>query len=202
MKKIFSLSAIVIGVMMLLSSCSQLSNLSLTKRHYRSGYFVDFGGGKKADSRLITRNKTKNETQQVIATPAVTNNQAIVSNETPASPTKVIVATTTRKKETKQKHKQTVTPVVTSLTEDNTNLPNQNESVIDGSSSDESITATEKGGTNNGYDMTLIIICTILIPPLGVGLKFGIDSHFWIDLVLTLIFYFPGLIYGLIVVLQ
>src|ERR1700712_5762285 len=46
------------------------------------------------------------------------------------------------------------------------------------------------------------IIFAILIPPVGVFLHEGvINSRFWIDLLLTLLFYIPGLIYALIVVL-
>lgn len=49
----------------------------------------------------------------------------------------------------------------------------------------------------------LLIIITILIPPLGVFLHQGaINSKFWISLVLTLLFFIPGLIYSLFVVLR
>lgn len=48
----------------------------------------------------------------------------------------------------------------------------------------------------------LLVIITILIPPLGVFLhQGGITNKFWISLLLTLLFYVPGLIYSLIVVL-
>lgn len=48
----------------------------------------------------------------------------------------------------------------------------------------------------------LLVLITILLPPLGVYLHEGvINNKFWIDLLLTLLFYVPGLIYGLIVVL-
>lgn len=48
----------------------------------------------------------------------------------------------------------------------------------------------------------LLVIITILIPPLGVFLHQGtINNKFWISLILTLLFYVPGLIYSLIVVL-
>lgn len=55
---------------------------------------------------------------------------------------------------------------------------------------------------NSEYNFWLILILTILIPPLGIGLVFGISTEFWISLVLTLLFYFPGLIYSLIILLQ
>lgn len=50
-------------------------------------------------------------------------------------------------------------------------------------------------------DKTLLIILAILLPPLAVYLHEGvINSKFWIDLLLTLLFYIPGMIYALIVV--
>jgi len=48
----------------------------------------------------------------------------------------------------------------------------------------------------------LLVLITILLPPLGVYLHQGeINSKFSISLILTLLFYIPGLIYSLIVVL-
>ena len=48
----------------------------------------------------------------------------------------------------------------------------------------------------------ICIIFAIFIPPLGVGLHEGITTNFWIDLILTLLFYLPGMIFALIVVLS
>jgi uncharacterized membrane protein YqaE (UPF0057 family) len=55
---------------------------------------------------------------------------------------------------------------------------------------------------NTDLNFVLILILTILIPPLGIGLVFGISTEFWLSLILTLLFYFPGLIYSLIILLQ
>lgn len=47
------------------------------------------------------------------------------------------------------------------------------------------------------------IIATFFIPPLGVAIKEGFKTNFWINLVLTIFgFYIVGLIHGLIVVLK
>lgn len=47
MKKIAYSLFLFAGAAMLLASCStQLSNVSVTKRHYRSGYYVDMGNAK------------------------------------------------------------------------------------------------------------------------------------------------------------
>ncbi len=45
----------------------------------------------------------------------------------------------------------------------------------------------------------LILIATILVPPLGVAAKHGVGKTALINLVLTLIFYVPGLIHALYV---
>jgi uncharacterized membrane protein YqaE (UPF0057 family) len=51
-------------------------------------------------------------------------------------------------------------------------------------------------------DQTLLIILCILLPPLAVYLKEEeINSKFWISLLLTLLFWIPGVIYALLVVL-
>ena len=45
----------------------------------------------------------------------------------------------------------------------------------------------------------LALIATILLPPLGVALKKGLSTDFWINLVLTLLFYVPGLVHAIYV---
>ena len=48
----------------------------------------------------------------------------------------------------------------------------------------------------------LLVILAILLPPLAVYLHQGvINNKFWISLILTLLFWLPGVIYALIVVL-
>ncbi len=48
----------------------------------------------------------------------------------------------------------------------------------------------------------LLVILAILLPPVAVLVHEGeLNNKFWIDLLLTLLFYLPGLIYALIVVL-
>lgn len=51
-------------------------------------------------------------------------------------------------------------------------------------------------------NMVLYIILAILLPPLAVGLLYGIGTEFLISLVLTLLFWVPGVIYALIMVLK
>lgn len=73
-------------------------------------------------------------------------------------------------------------------------------SINDGTSS--FTTRATPSAAGGGAEVTvLIIILTILLPPLGVALVFGLSGEFWLSLLLTILFYFPGLIYSLIVIL-
>jgi uncharacterized membrane protein YqaE (UPF0057 family) len=48
----------------------------------------------------------------------------------------------------------------------------------------------------------LKIIAAIVLPPLGVFLQSGIGKDFWINLILTLLGYVPGIIHALWVILR
>ena len=62
--------------------------------------------------------------------------------------------------------------------------------------------ASKKAGKEPSTSTLLLVILAILLPPLAVYLHEGvINKKFWIDLVLTLLFYLPGMIYALVVVL-
>ena len=60
----------------------------------------------------------------------------------------------------------------------------------------------KKGGAEPSTNTLLLVILAILLPPLAVYLHQGeINSKFWISLLLTLLFWLPGVIYALIVIL-
>lgn len=51
----------------------------------------------------------------------------------------------------------------------------------------------------DGRDLVVLLL-TLVVPPVGVALKVGFGTHFWINLVLTLFgFYLPGVVHGLYV---
>ena len=43
----------------------------------------------------------------------------------------------------------------------------------------------------------LKIILAIILPPLAAAMQVGISTHFWINLILTILGYIPGLIHAL-----
>lgn len=54
----------------------------------------------------------------------------------------------------------------------------------------------------DGKELALLFT-TIVLPPLGVFLKNGISTHFWLNLILTLFgFWVCGIIHGLYVLLK
>ena len=44
------------------------------------------------------------------------------------------------------------------------------------------------------------IIIAIILPPLGVFLQVGIGKHFWLNILLTILGYIPGIIHAIWVI--
>lgn len=62
--------------------------------------------------------------------------------------------------------------------------------------------AARKAGKEASTNTLLLVILAILLPPLAVYLHEGeINNRFWISLLLTLLFWLPGIIYALIIIL-
>ncbi|XP_030928524.1 low temperature-induced protein lt101.2-like [Quercus lobata] len=50
-----------------------------------------------------------------------------------------------------------------------------------------------------GSETFMEVILAILLPAVGVFLRYGCEVEFWIDLLLTILGYIPGIIYALYV---
>lgn len=62
--------------------------------------------------------------------------------------------------------------------------------------------AARKANGEPSTNTLLLVILAILLPPLAVYLHEGeINNRFWISLLLTLLFWLPGIIYALIIIL-
>jgi uncharacterized membrane protein YqaE (UPF0057 family) len=46
------------------------------------------------------------------------------------------------------------------------------------------------------------ILLAILLPPLGVFFEVGLAGHFWLNILLTLLGYIPGIVHALYVILR
>ena len=62
--------------------------------------------------------------------------------------------------------------------------------------------AAKKTGQEPSTNTLLLVVLAILLPPLAVYLHEGeINNRFWISLLLTILFWIPGVIYALIIIL-
>ena len=48
----------------------------------------------------------------------------------------------------------------------------------------------------------LRLILAILLPPLGVFMQVGFGKHFWINVILTLFGYVPGIVHAIYVIVK
>lgn len=63
--------------------------------------------------------------------------------------------------------------------------------------------AAKKAGDDVNTNTLLLAILAILLPPLAVGLhEHALNGKFWLSVLLTLLFWLPGVIYALFVVLS
>ncbi|CAO2207934.1 unnamed protein product, partial [Urochloa humidicola] len=56
---------------------------------------------------------------------------------------------------------------------------------------------TDRSTMSEGTANCIDILIAIILPPLGVFLKFGCKLEFWICLLLTFLAYLPGIIYAI-----
>lgn len=48
----------------------------------------------------------------------------------------------------------------------------------------------------------LRIVLSVILPPVGVFMQVGIGFHFWLNIVLTLLGYIPGLVHAIWVIVK
>ena len=46
------------------------------------------------------------------------------------------------------------------------------------------------------------ILFAIILPPLGVFLQVGLGKHFWLNILLTILGYVPGIIHAIYIILK
>jgi len=186
------------SIIALLSSCSKQSSFSLTKRLYRSGYYVDFGSKGHTPKNATVATGNKKSTNQILPLETIKAGNLQIANASYLAPEKIAVAAknTEAKKSTFSKN------VIANYVSPEQNVFTPASTFHNTVS--ESITATQDEVRVYVVNVPFVIIllCAIFIPPLGVGLMYGLNIYFWVDLLLTLLFFIPGLIFALVVVLM
>jgi uncharacterized membrane protein YqaE (UPF0057 family) len=196
MKRIYLLTLVAIAL--IYSSCT------VEKRHYMSGYHVEW------NHKAPKIGGDGNETTEVAETPKVSNNPE--NNETTITETSVTYVNSSEKNITNKTEatENTETPAqkainsnekveVSSQTIVESNKKEIAPSVLNPSNDNQSISNHESSET----DLLILVILAVVIPPLAVFLKEGSwNARCWIDLLLCFLFYLPGIIYALLIVLD
>jgi uncharacterized membrane protein YqaE (UPF0057 family) len=188
-------SIALLALIFLFSSCS----VTISKRHYRSGYYVDIGSGKPSEPKLREKLSSPIPVEPTANVTMDTKNPVPENVLTPVNATQSLSASSTKKKNRKSPALTTYyTSTDAYYVEPEKNVREYEYLPY----SIESESPAQPVQTSSDVPFWAIIVFCILIPPLGVGLKFGIVDKFWICLLLTLLFWLPGAIYALIVVTQ
>jgi len=194
MKRLYASIMLFAIAGVLLTSCSNTSKLSFNKRHYKSGYFVDFGNKGHTNPVASAVKLSPIAGMRQIAPPAISKPETSVAKNYSIAESAMVEKTVTTKK-IKENNLFNTNIIASSPTPLLLNTWVVND--ISSSTGD-----GHRDQNNVSVPYVVIVLCAIFIPPLGVGLMYGINSYFWIDLILTLLFFFPGMIFALIVVLM
>jgi uncharacterized membrane protein YqaE (UPF0057 family) len=202
MKNVLTLALILVATIILVSSCSQISDSFQTKSHNLAANNVVPGTNQKSEPMKEEMNNSQVKGYGSVQTDRDEFKETIVEKNTQVSSQQPLLTGSVSSKKEEQNN---------SLINDNNSIGNgvkgNSKEVISEYRENANISqpvnySGNSGNSSNRVPFWLVVVCAILIPPLGVALKFGIDNRFWICLALTLCFWLPGMIYALIQVLH
>ena len=190
-------SGFAVLLAVIFTSCS--TSVEIAKRHFNNGYYVHITSKKPVstpEKEVIT---VKNEVQAV----AVSNvkNEVVVSKA--ATPVVAIQEQNTSEVKAVSAIKKTVDAAKKKQLEILPEISEAKQAVSEFSNSNSSVSSLKSKGLfsflrGDAPAIVLILLC-IFIPPIAVGIVDDWGSKFWFDILLTLLFYFPGMIYAFFV---
>jgi len=198
-KNIYSILLGLIAITFLFSSCKSLTNVSIEKRQHRGGYYVDWGNGKVKTDQVKSQQVSIKQTK-------ISESKISLNDESRKSVLKESDVYVKHNRETDQQQTKNVT--IQKSNRHNSFETNQEPLALYSKGNSEKAGSSVKYNFEEGDDSqassdtptwVLAILC-ILLPPLAVFLQFGIGTEFWISLILTLLFWIPGVIYAFVVI--
>jgi uncharacterized membrane protein YqaE (UPF0057 family) len=201
MKNVFTLALLLIAASILISSCSQFSNSTLLKSHSQEAFYAEQGTINQSEPVKVDNSTFSEKGYSAIQTDRELVNDPIIEKnkglyiEQPQLPAYISNTDEEQNKAVVSINKLDVKGI-------NANSKESISTYRDKPNIAQPANFYNRTGhSNNGVPFWLIVVCAILIPPLGVALAFGITDKFWICLLLTLVFWLPGMIYALIQIL-
>ena len=197
MKNMLIVVAVLAVSGILMTSCSLTSNISLSKSHNLGGYSANQGSEKQSDLISDYGNTSRTRSHQyVVANTKETKGELFQEKAQLTTPQPL---STERDSIKKQKRESAV---IRDHEQDVIGLDTYSADVKnDDSKKTIAAQPVSPPRSSHGLPLWFIVVCSIIIPPLGVGLMFGIVDKFWICLALTFCFWLPGMIYALIQVM-
>jgi uncharacterized membrane protein YqaE (UPF0057 family) len=202
MKKVSQVIVVVV-IAVGLFSCNVID---ITKKRYSNGYYISTSGGRKVNTQ---DHIVKEKTSEVAVIVNEANKEEVAEVVAPANIAHVVTVEKTQDVSTEQnnnvfnitkiqhKKKQTLLANSKALF-----AIKSSKLAVSKLQMNETKFIEKKGNKTSRVDdrQLLLIILAILLPPLAVFLKKGLDTMFWISLLLTILFWFPGVIFALLVV--
>jgi len=181
--KLLTVTAFCLMATVLLSSCGIMKNNDFSSQKYT--HF------KKGETATITNTSNK-EKKEVAAKDVVSGKEEIseISNVATNEPVQPIINSV-------QKNETVSTAAIDiAIPKEITNVKlNRMSSFVMNRIAKKANTESVSGSDTN---LILLVILAILLPPLSAFLARGLGTEFWIDLLLTILFWIPGVIYALL----
>ena len=212
--KNLKISASLLVMIFIIASCGVTENgfgSSIQKRKYTKGFYFNKNKSHKvsdndvfSDSKIgketavLAETTTENGTTQPTANKSVVVEQESVAVQTPSSEKQEGSQTTTPKKKAtvQKKEPKPTAPRQRKLREHHYYIPVKEKAKIADKKQQRS-----SNQSSDGDMFILAVIFAILIPPIGVAIYTNIDwKKVLICLLLTILFFLPGMIYALLVV--
>ena len=198
----------LVGLALILGSCRSsnnvVSNGLIQKRKYKKGFFFKSN----TDLRVVREN-AKEKNSVVVNGENIEIYDGLSANISPSQDLNTSLALGKERQATKDLIPLRIEDVSIQRNSKETNSPQfisntktKNEVRTSSREKIEQRRKIDSNSTSADDRLILLVILAILIPPLAVFLARGIGTEFWISLILTLLFYFPGMIYSLLVVLD
>lgn len=185
---------------LLVSSCNVID---ITKKRYSNGYHVSTSWGKNANekSALPTEKKTTEETNTTdIAVENNSTTEVVTPSEKVNEPVSSPVMSATKTTRTKRNTLNKTSEVATNNTLFTQKSSKMNIAKIQ-LKEKKVLNSVAYDSTNaDGVTLLLLFILAILLPPLAVFIKKRLGLAFWVSLILTLLFWVPGVIFAILVV--
>jgi uncharacterized membrane protein YqaE (UPF0057 family) len=178
---------------------------TMEKRHYNSGYHVEWLSQKGKVQKAEPAAQQEKEMDQQLAlqeeTVVMEQEQATVA---PVVVAEVVAPVVTDKAETPAKKETSNKIVRQEVRKEMKAAQKEMKSIEKGFTADASVATLDQASSSplSDVDVILLVILAIILPPLAVGLHRGIGTEFWISLLLTILFWIPGVIYAILVVLD